>query len=232
MRPHRAFVPELSDQLWIEGREAHHLLEVLRARPGDRLTLFDGRGNEALAEVVEVGEGRLRVRTLEKKAVRREPDAPVTLYLALLKGEKLADAVRMGTELGVSRFVLLVTRHAVAKTIRRQKLERLRRIAIEAAKQSGRTLLPAVEGPIPLSRVPGVEQGLLAHPEATLRVSEVYQPDRPVALAVGPEGGFAEDEVALLRSRGFTPVTLGRRILKAETAACALVALVTAAYGR
>jgi len=232
VRPHRAFVPELSDQLWIEGREAHHLLEVLRARPGDRLTLFDGRGNEALAEVVEVGEGRLRVRTLEKKAVRREPDAPVTLYLALLKGEKLADAVRMGTELGVSRFVLLVTRHAVAKTIRRQKLERLRRIAIEAAKQSGRTLLPAVEGPIPLSRVPGVEQGLLAHPEATLRVSEVYQPDRPVALAVGPEGGFAEDEVALLRSRGFTPVTLGRRILKAETAACALVALVTAAYGR
>jgi len=172
------------------------------------------------------------VRSLEKKAVRREPDAPVTLYVALLKGEKLADVVRMGTELGVSRFVLLVTRHAVAKTIRPQKLERLRRIAIEAAKQSGRTELPEVAGPLALKDVPEVEQGLLAHPGTGARVFEVYDPARPVALAVGPEGGFAEDEVALLRSRGFTPVTLGRRILKAETAACTLVALVTAAYGQ
>lgn len=232
MRPHRAFVPELKDELWIEGREARHLVEVLRARPGDRLTLFDGRGQEALAEVVRVEAGRVLVRSLEKKAVRREPDAPVTLYVALLKGEKLADVVRMGTELGVSRFVLLVTRHAVAKTIRPQKLERLRRIAIEAAKQSGRTELPEVAGPFALEDVPEVEQGLLAHPGIGARVFEVYDPARPVALAVGPEGGFAEDEVALLRSRGFTPVTLGRRILKAETAACTLVALVTAAYGQ
>ncbi len=232
MRPHRAYVPALEDELWIEGREAHHLLRVLRARPGDRLTLFDGQGGEAEAVVVAVEDERVRVRVEKHHPVRREPDAAVTLYLGLLKGEKLGEVVRMGTELGVSRFVLLVTRHAVAKTIRPGKIERLRRIAVEAAKQSGRTALPEVKGPIALAEVPRVEQGLVADPRAGARVAEVLDPGRPVALAVGPEGGFAEEELRLLSGRGFTPVTLGRRILRAETAACTLVALVTAAYGQ
>jgi len=232
VRPHRAHVPAIEDELWIEGREARHLVRVLRARPGDRLTLFDGRGEEARARVVAVEGERVRVRVEERRPVRREPDAEVTLYLGLLKGEKLAEVVRMGTELGVSRFVLLVTRHAVAKTIRPAKIERLRRIAVEAAKQSGRTALPEVAGPIALAEVPRVEQGLVADPRAGARVAEVLNPERPVALAVGPEGGFAEEELRFLTERGFTPVTLGRRILRAETAACTLVALVTAAHGQ
>ena len=178
------------------------------------------------------GPGWLRARVLKTQPVEREPEAEITLYLALLKGEKLAEVVRMGTELGVSEFVLVVTRHAVAKEIGEKKLARLRRIAIEAAKQSGRTRVPEVKGPIPLKEIPAVEQGLVAHPGTGRLVAEVYDPSRPVALAVGPEGGFSEEEVALLTARGFVPVTLGRRILKAETAACTLVALVTAAYGR
>ncbi len=232
MRPHRAYVPQIEDELWIEGREAAHLLRVLRARPGDRLTLFDGQGQEAQARVVAVESGRLRVRVEARYSASREPLAPVTLYLALLKGEKLVDVVRMGTELGASRFVLLVSRRAVAKAIRPQKLERLRRVAVAAAKQSGRTRLPEVQGPIPVAQVPAVEQGLLAHPNAGARVAEVHDPTRPVALAVGPEGGFTAEEVDLLVARGFTPVTLGTRTLRAETAACALLALVTAGSGR
>ncbi len=232
MRPHRAYVPAIEDELWIEGREARHLVRVLRARPGDRLTLFDGRGEEARARVVAVEGERVRVQIEERRPVRREPDAEVTLYLGLLKGEKLGEVIRMGTELGVSRFVLLVTRHAVAKMVRPAKIERLRRIAVEAAKQSGRTALPEVAGPIALAEVLPVEQGLVADPRAGARVAEVLDPERPVALAVGPEGGFAEEELGFLAERGFTPVTLGRRILRAETAACTLVALVTAAHGQ
>ena len=120
----------------------------------------------------------------------------------------------------------------MAKAIRPQKLKRLRRVAIEAAKQSGRTELPGVEGPLALEAVPPVEQGLVADPRAGARVFEVLDPARPVALAVGPEGGFAEEELRTLVERGFTPVTLGPRILRAETAACALVALATAAFGQ
>jgi len=232
VRPHRAYVPRIADELWIEGREARHLLHVLRARSGDRLILFDGTGQEARARVVQVENGRLRVQIEERYPVRREPDAEVTLYLALLKGEKLFEVVRMGTELGVTRFVLTITRRTVARSIGQQKRERLRRIAIEAAKQSGRTALPAVEGPVDLSSMPPVEQGLVADPNAGARVPEVLDPTRSVALAVGPEGGLTEDEVTFLISLGFTPVTLGRRILRAETAACALVALVTAGYGQ
>ncbi len=232
MRPHRAYVPELRAEVWIEGPEGAHLVRVLRARPGDRLTLFDGQGREALAEVVAIAGERVRVRVLDLQETDREPDIPVTLYLALLKGEKLFDVVRMGTELGVSRFVLVVSQRSVAKAIGKGKLDRAMRVAVEAAKQSGRTRLPTIEGPLPLKALPRVGQGLVAEPHASARVGDVLDPSRPVSLLVGPEGGLSEEELRLAEARGFTPVTLGRRILRAETAACTLVALVTAARGQ
>ncbi len=232
MRPHRAYVPAIADELWIEGGEARHLLRVLRARPGDRLTLFDGRGREALAEVVGIEGERIRVRVLKARPAEREPDRTITVYLALLKGEKLFEVVRAGTELGARRFVLVVSARSVPKALGREKLARLGRVAVAAAKQSGRTRLPEVAGPIPLAEVPPVPLGLVGDPRARLRVAEVDDPTRPLALAVGPEGGFTEEELAALEARGFRRVTLGRRILRAETAACALLALVTAGPGQ
>jgi len=112
------------------------------------------------------------------------------------------------------------------------KLRRLKAIAKEAAKQSGRLRVPEVLPPIPLKAVPEVEQGLVAHVGARALVREVLDLNRNLSLAVGPEGGFAEEEVALLKERGFAPVSLGRRILRAETAATALLAIVTAGEGR
>ncbi len=232
MRPHRAFVPELKEEVRLTGREARHLLRVLRARVGDRLTVFDGRGREAEAEVVAVEPGALVLRLGPVRRVDREVRPPVTLYLALLKGEKLADVVRAASELGVARFALLTAERSVPRGLGEEKLARLRRVAAEAAKQSGRSVLPEVLPPRPLAQVPAVLQGLVAHPGAEARVADRLDPSRPVALAVGPEGGFTEAEVRLLAERGFSPVSLGRRVLRAETAACALVALVTAGTGR
>ena len=222
MRPHRAFSPGLTGVLPL--RETRHLVEVLRARVGDRFTVFDGE-REALAEVVDLGPP-LRYRVLEERRPEREVGVEVVLYVALLKGDKLA------TELGATRIQPLVTRHSVPKEMGEGKLRRLRAVALEAAKQSGRVRVPEVLPPIPLKAVPQVAQGLVAHVGATARVREVLDPEKPLALAVGPEGGFAEEEVALLEARGFTPVSLGRRILRAETAALALLALCTAGEGR
>ena len=156
----------------------------------------------------------------------------VVLYVALLKGDKLAEVVRAATELGATRIQPLVTRHSVPKEMGEGKLRRLRAVALEAAKQSGRVVVPEVLPPILLKAVPQVAQGLVAHVGATARVREVLDPEKPLALAVWPEGGFVEEEVALLEARGFTPVSLGRRILRAETAALALLALCTAGEGR
>ncbi|MGQ9692146.1 MAG: 16S rRNA (uracil(1498)-N(3))-methyltransferase [Thermaceae bacterium] len=229
MRPHRAYSPGLTGLL--PPREARHLVEVLRARPKDRFTVFD-ETREALAEVVEVGPGFLRYRILEEYAPDREVGVEVSLYPALLKGDKLAEVVRMATELGATRIQPLITLHAVAKGMGGGKLERLRRVALEAAKQSGRLRVPEVLPPIPLKDLPPVEQGLVAHPKAGASVREVLDPGRPLALAVGPEGGFSEGEIALLSEKGFTPVSLGRRILRSETAAAVLLALATAGEGR
>jgi 16S rRNA (uracil1498-N3)-methyltransferase len=212
---------------WEEG---YHLVEVLRARVGDRFTVFDAE-REALAEVVDLGPP-VRYRLLEERRPEREVGVEVVLYMALLKGDKLSEVVRGATELGATRIQPLITRHSVPKEVGEGKLRRLRAIAVEAAKQSGRLKVPEVLPPIPLEAVPKVAQGLVAHVGARTLVREALDPEKPMALAVGPEGGLAEEEVALLRERGFTPVTLGRRILRAETAALALLALCTAGEGR
>jgi 16S rRNA (uracil1498-N3)-methyltransferase len=228
MRPHRAYSPGLTGVLPL--RESRHLLEVLRAKVGDRFTVFDV-DREALAEVVELGPP-VRYRILEERRPEREVGVEVALYPALLKGDKLSEVVRAATELGATRIQPLVTRHSVPKEMGEGKLKRLQAIAVEAAKQSGRLRVPEVLPPIPLSALPRVEQGMVAHVGARSLVREVLNLGKSLALAVGPEGGFAEEEVELLQEKGFTPVFLGRRILRAETAAIALLALCTAGEGR
>ena len=228
MRPHRAYSPGLTGVLPLE--EGRHLVEVLRAGVGDRFTVFD-ESREALAEVVDLGPP-VRYRILEERRPEREVGVEVVLYVALLKGDKLSEVVRAATELGATRIQPLITRHSVPKEMGEGKLRRLKAVAKEAAKQSGRLRVPEVLPPIPLEAVPEVAQGLVAHVGARALVREVLDLGKPLALVVGPEGGFAAEEAALLRERGFTPVSLGRRILRAETAALALLALVTAGEGR
>jgi 16S rRNA (uracil1498-N3)-methyltransferase len=228
VRPHRAYSPGLTGVLPLE--EGRHLVEVLRAGVGDRFTVFD-ESREALAEVVDLGPP-VRYRILEERRPEREVGVEVVLYVALLKGDKLSEVVRAATELGATRIQPLITRHSVPKEMGEGKLRRLKVIAKEAAKQSGRLRVPEVLPPIPLKAVPEVEQGLVAHVGARALVREVLDLNRNLSLAVGPEGGFAEEEVALLEERGFAPVSLGRRILRAETAATALLAIVTAGEGR
>jgi 16S rRNA (uracil1498-N3)-methyltransferase len=228
VRPHRAYSPGLTGVLPLE--EGRHLVEVLRAGVGDRFTVFD-ESREALAEVVDLGPP-VRYRILEERRPEREVGVEVVLYVALLKGDKLSEVVRAATELGATRIQPLITRHTVPKEMGEGKLRRLKAIAKEAAKQSGRLRVPEVLPPIPLKAVPEVEQGLVAHVGARALVREVLDLNRNLSLAVGPEGGFAEEEVALLKERGFAPVSLGRRILRAETAALALLALATAGEGR
>jgi 16S rRNA (uracil1498-N3)-methyltransferase len=230
MRQHRAYVEALTPTIRLSPEETHHL-HVLRAQVGDSVRVFDGRGREGLARILLLGEEAL----LELESsweVSREPPVPIELWLPLLKGDHLAEIVRGATELGATAFHLFLSRRTIPRELSQAKLARLQKIAQEAAKQCQRNVVPRVAPPLPLSEIPSVSQGLVAQPGSTLRVREALRLEEPVTLLTGPEGGLDPEEVELLSARGFIPVQLGPRILRAETAPLALLALVTAGEGR
>jgi len=165
-------------------------------------------------------------------APARESPLALVLAPALLKGTKMDLVVEKATELGVRRLAPVLTRHAVSRT---GHGERWRRIAVAAAKQSGRTRVPDVDDPVPLAELLAAPwPGLRLVPwegDVEDRVSAL--PDRAagVVAVVGPEGGLAEDEMALARAHGFVPLTLGPRRLRAETAAIVISALCQSRWG-
>ncbi|WP_424949557.1 16S rRNA (uracil(1498)-N(3))-methyltransferase [Deinococcus sp.] len=224
---HRVKVAALARVMPLSADEAQHL-RVLRLRPGAVLRVFDGQGAEADATLLRLGEGGALLELGEAVENDRETPQPITLAIALLKGDKLSDVVRAATELGVTTFQLLQTRHADASEIGEQKLLRLRRIAAEASKQSRRAVTPEVRPPLPLPQLGLAGQGFLAHPGSAARLTDTLDWTAPVTLVSGPEGGFSEAEVAALTGAGFTAVTLGPRILRAETAPLALLGAVAA----
>ncbi len=230
MRSHRAFVAKLEPVVKLIGSEASHL-RVLRANVGDLVTLFDGAGLEADAKILLLEDFAITLQVGEPRVVNLEPPQEVTLAIALLKGDKLAEVVRAATELGVSRFHLLITEHADVKEIGAQKLERLQRVALEASKQCRRAVTPLVLSPIKLKNLEAVACGLVAHPGSSLKPREAYNWDVPMTIATGPEGGFSSSEIQWLETRGFVRVGLGLRILRAETAPIAILGALIAGEG-
>ncbi|WP_183984807.1 16S rRNA (uracil(1498)-N(3))-methyltransferase [Deinobacterium chartae] len=220
-------VEQLESPLSVQGKEVRHL-HVLRLKPGDTLAVFDGQGLEAEARIVELAEFSATLELGEAREVAREHPQAVTLAVALLKGDKLSDVVRQATELGAARIQLLQTRYADVPDIGDNKLSRLRRVAEEAAKQSRRAVVPEVLAPVPLARLPEVSCGFVAHPGSGERLLDHLDWSAEVWLASGPEGGFSEAEIELLRSRGYRAITLGPRILRAETAPVALLGAIAA----
>lgn len=217
--------PISGDWATLVGPEAHHLAHVMRADAGTEVTLFDGEGAEFAARVAKVGRATVDLDVLSRNAIDRELPFELTLGVALPKGDRQRWLVEKATELGVTRVVPLKTARGVAQPVE-NALERLRRAVIEASKQCGRNRLLVMAEPMRLSdyvvSAPASAARMLAHPGGELLnflhdglISGIY-------LAVGPEGGFTEEEVADSISAGWKTVSLGPRILRVETAALAL----------
>lgn len=211
----------------LQGSEARHLATVCRARPGDRVSLFNGDGREFPAEVTAVGKKIVTLRIGEPESPERELPFPLTVAAPLPKGDRADFLIEKLTELGVTTFIPLRTARSVVHP-RDAKLDRLQRLVIEASKQCGRNVLMKVEpltdwaawcvrAELPVSRI-------LAHPGAVGKLSEG---GREAVVAVGPEGGFTEEEVLLAREHGWQSVSLGVRILRVETAAMSLAVLLS-----
>lgn len=221
----------------LAGREAHHLIHVMRAASGTQVVLFDGSGAEFPAVVQQVDRNTVVLQTLSRRAIRRELPLEITLGVALPKGERQKWLVEKAVELGVTTMAPLRTQRAVAQPVA-QALVRLRRIVIEASKQCGRNRLMRIDEPQDWTTF--VENSaaekcrLLAQPQGFHKGPHLPIPDelpRRVLLAVGPEGGFVGQEVAQAVLVGWHTVDLGPRILRIETAALVLTALVAATKG-
>ncbi len=217
-----------------------HLARVLRAEPGQ---VFDvvADGVPRRAEVTEIlragADGEPEVHFLLHEALAADAPLPLHLLLAIFKFDHLEWALEKATELGVERISPVVARRTEKHLAQAagKRVERWRRIVLEAAKQSRRSAAPEVRDPQPLRSALAADasslQLLLSEMETSTSLAELLRgsPDRDkYSLAVGPEGGWAPDELDLFARHGWQPVTLGPRILRAETAAIAAVSIASA----
>jgi 16S rRNA (uracil1498-N3)-methyltransferase len=222
----------------ITGQDAHHLTRVLRVEPGQKFEISDNHG-VYLAEVETARKDLVRFAILNQMDAP-EPMVQTALFAALIKFERFEWLLEKATELGVGAVTPVQTdrsekglEHAASK-----RLGRWNRIAREASEQSRRTRLPEIESPIRLEDALRCAEGYryaleeADAPPILSSLPDTQQPSDRVALLVGPEGGWTDRERAAIAAAGWSPVSLGQNILRAETAAIAALAIVNAAWGR
>jgi len=236
---HRFFIT--SDQMQ-DGRvsfsddQAQQIQKVLRLRPGQQVMVLDNAGWAYQVELVRVSRKETAGEVLERQPASGEPAVAVTLYQSVIKWDRFEWVLQKGTEMGVTRFVPVISGRSRLKandTINPNKVARWQRIIVEAAEQSRRGRLPELAPAVNLAEAMAMreaEAALIPWEEAeggiTIGTALASRRPRSVALFIGPEGGFSEDEVVAGRQHGIMPVSLGRRILRAETAAVVAAALV------
>lgn len=217
--------------------ESHYLLKVLRLKERDSLRVFNGRDGEFRASLTPQGRRRAELRVAER--LRSQPDSALWLHLglALSKGDRLDYGIQKATELGVSEITLLSTEFCEVQFKQESRLENKlrhwRRIAIHASEQSERLSVPVINAPLAFSVWCEQRQealNLIAHPGLGDGLGETDNPER-VSLTTGPEGGFSDREVEMASKAGLSGLSLGPRILRAETAPVAALTLLQYEFG-
>lgn len=232
--PHRFFIDEAAEDVVLEGEEFRHARDVLRVGEGTEIVLLDNSGYEYRGIVTKADKKQMNVHVLGREPGTREPKTQVFLLFGFLKSaDKNEYIVQKAVELGVTRIGVFASAYSSAY-LNENKLARLNKVSKEAAKQCLRSIAPAVVS------YPDLESALDAATEENKLFACEFCGGSEVDLAalrgscaivVGSEGGFSEEEFELARAKGFAGVSLGRRILRAETAAVALTSVVQFALG-
>ena len=229
---HRFFVPQLyNEEMYIEGVDARHISKVLRMQPGDKLQIVSDDGVSAMAEITAIASERVSVRCLEKLAESHEPRVRLVLAQGLAKGEKMDFIIQKAVEMGAYSVIPVAMEHSVVRldgSKAAKKVERWQKIAESAAKQSKRDIIPQVQPVQSMAEMLAsgdCETKIIAYEcedrlslKAALKAAEAAGGIKELLLIIGPEGGISEGELELARQAGAVPVSLGRRILRAETA--------------
>lgn len=221
----------------IIGEDVNHMKNVLRASVGTPVTLCDGAGFDYPSTITQIEKQRIIASYDEKIACTTEPVYPITLYQGVAKGERMDQLIQKCVELGVTKIVPVLCKRTVVKfhseKDAKSKVERWQKIATEAAKQCNRGVVPEVAAPVVFSQavLQAAEAKIKLIPyeeerEETIKkfINSLSEPDS-TAYFIGPEGGFEKEEVEYACQHGFTPITLGQRILRTETAGPAVLAI-------
>lgn len=244
MRVARLYVERsLSDgaEIDLDATAAHYILRVLRLKAGAQLAIFDGSGRQCPATLLHATRHGARIALGDCTVASTESPLSLTLVQGVSRGERMDLVMQKATELGVSAIVPVLTERSVVRldaARAQRRSEHWRRIVIGACEQSGRVRVPALSAPtgfddwVATAGASASGARLLLQPGADVYPGELPQPQSLEAtLAIGPEGGFSPRERELLAQNDYTAVTLGPRILRTETAAIALLAMLQALWG-
>lgn len=239
----RFFVEESLDpeakSLTLGGEDFHHIRDVLRMKIGEELIVCDGGSNDLLCQIANFKPDGVELTIISRQANQTEPGYQVTLYQGLAKGDKMEMIIQKAVELGAARIVPVNCRRSVARLDEKdtaKKLLRWNRIAAEAAKQCGRGRTPTVGEPLSFKAAvsEAAKADICLIPwegeracslRAELESATDFGRNPTISVMIGPEGGFDADEIAIALAAGISPVTLGRRILRTETAGGAVLAM-------
>ncbi len=221
----------------LEEAPSRHISQVLRLQPTNKLTLFNGNGQQYNACLQSCS--KLKVEAKITSITENITESPIQFALALgiSKGERVDYALQKAVELGISSFTPLFTERTVVK-LKGDRLEKRlnhwQKIAIAACEQSGRNTIPSIDEAQRFDDwIVKAKQGtqLILHPDATSSLNMLPVPDESVLLLIGPEGGLSKKEITIAEANGFTPVRLGPRVLRTETAPIAALAAMQALWG-
>ncbi|MBO4407035.1 MAG: 16S rRNA (uracil(1498)-N(3))-methyltransferase [Clostridia bacterium] len=223
----RFFVPKelLGEEAVLTGEDARHLSRSLRAREGEKIVLSDGEGEDRLYEIAGFTRDEVRLRLLEIRPSEGEPEIRVSLFLAAAKGDKTEFMIRKAVECGAAEICPFVSKNCVSRPEPGKKDDRWNRVALEAAMQSGRGIVPKVreltDFPEAVRRAGAIGGGIL-YERATVPFGKALpgllkNGKREIAFLIGSEGGFAPEEAEEAEKAGLVPLSLGKRILRCES---------------
>ncbi|OOZ37023.1 16S rRNA (uracil(1498)-N(3))-methyltransferase [Solemya velesiana gill symbiont] len=225
------------DVVSLEEGPPHHLLKVLRLKPGAELTLFNGNGCDYGARIIDAGKRSAQVEILDQGVEEATPALRISLGIGISKGERMDFAVQKAVELGVSEITPLITERCVVRLSRERMHKRCnhwRQVAISACEQSGRRRVPLVIDPMELDdwiESSDSTPGLLLEHRSERVIGQLPAPGTGIRLLVGPEGGLSEEERTFALRHRFTGVQLGPRVLRTETAPLAAIAAIQTLWG-
>lgn len=220
------FAENIGETHLITGEDAVHITKSLRMSVGEIITLCDSNKTEHLCKIERINSDGVLVRTVSEKECDNEPNVEITLFSALTKGDKMETVIQKSVEIGVHNIVPVLTDRCVSRPDSKsaeKKIQRYQKIASQAAMQSRRAIIPQVSSLTELKKLPEIlkdfDKAILFYEGGgeTLK-SIITENDKKIAVFTGPEGGFEEREVKLLTDSGAVCATLGKRILRAETA--------------
>ncbi len=225
--------------LKLEGDKARYLGRVLRLRPGDDIRVFNGEGPEHSAVIEAISKSVVTIRVGDGHDTDTESSLRVHLVQGISRGERMDFVIQKATELGVKRVTPVLTEYGVVKLDAKRaakRREHWQSVAQSACEQSGRVRVPLIDEPVPLktwfgNRPAEVDAQLILRPGAGSPLAQIAAPSTKVCLLIGPEGGFSDTEYEDADIAGFTPVSLGPRVLRTETAALAALSVLQSKWG-